>query len=76
MRAEPSALARARERGEDVPVGGVRVREGLWQDHGQTLVMVTHDSRVAAGAPRVLTMEDGHLADSANDWGREPLPVV
>jgi len=48
----------------------------LWQDHGQTLVVVTHDSRVAAGAPRVLTMEDGHLADSANDWGREPLPVV
>jgi putative ABC transport system ATP-binding protein len=49
---------------------------GLWRDHGQTIVLVTHDSRVAAGAPRVLTMHDGRLTDSAAEWGREPLPVV
>jgi putative ABC transport system ATP-binding protein len=49
---------------------------GLWRDHGQTIVIVTHDSQVAAGAPRVLTMQDGHLTDSASDWGRDPLPVV
>ena len=49
---------------------------GLWRDHGQTIVLVTHDSRVAAGAARVLTMHDGHLTDSAVDWGRDPLPVV
>ena len=48
----------------------------LWRDHGQTIVMVTHDARVAAGAPRVLTMRDGQLTDSAADWGRDPLPVV
>ena len=48
----------------------------LWRDHDQTIVMVTHDARVAAGAPRVLTMRDGQLTDSAADWGRDPLPVV
>ena len=48
----------------------------LWRDHGQTIVLVTHDSRVAAGAARVLTMQDGRLTDSTADWGRDPLPVV
>jgi putative ABC transport system ATP-binding protein len=46
---------------------------GLWRDHGQTIVLVTHDARVAAGAPRVLTMRDGRLADRAADWG--PVPA-
>jgi putative ABC transport system ATP-binding protein len=48
----------------------------LWRDHGQTIVMVTHDSRVAAGAARVLTMHDGRLTDSTADRGMDPLPVV
>ncbi|HYT38309.1 MAG TPA: ATP-binding cassette domain-containing protein, partial [Acidimicrobiia bacterium] len=49
---------------------------GLWRDHGQTIVMVTHDAQVAAAGHRVLTMHDGRLTDSESDWGRDPLPVV
>jgi ATP-binding cassette subfamily B protein/subfamily B ATP-binding cassette protein MsbA len=36
---------------------------GLWSSHGQTIVLVTHDSRVASGAPRLLTMGDGRLSE-------------
>ena len=34
----------------------------LSQEHGQTIVLVTHDSDVAARAQRVLRMQDGRLA--------------
>jgi putative ABC transport system ATP-binding protein len=30
---------------------------------GQTIVLVTHDHRVAAAADRVLVMQDGAIAD-------------
>src|SRR5207253_2467996 len=46
---------------------------GLWQDQGQTIVLVTHDQRVAARAARLLTMRDGRLSDRADEWG--PIPV-
>src|SRR5439155_11405621 len=49
---------------------------GLWRDHGQTIVMVTHDAQVASAGHRLLTMQDGRLTDSESDWGRDPLPVV
>ena len=32
-------------------------------DRGQTIVMVTHDHRVAAAADRVLVMQDGTIRD-------------
>ncbi len=34
----------------------------LSQEHGQTIVLVTHDAEVAAKAQRVLRMQDGRLA--------------
>jgi putative ABC transport system ATP-binding protein len=34
-------------------------------DGGQTIVMVTHDARVAAVADRLLVMEDGRITESA-----------
>src|SRR5262249_22628241 len=34
----------------------------LSQEHGQTIVLVTHDPDVAAKAQRVLRMQDGRLA--------------
>lgn len=42
------------------------------RDHGQTLVVVTHDPRVATLADRLLTMRDGRLVDemSLSDTGR------
>jgi putative ABC transport system ATP-binding protein len=38
---------------------------GLWSSHAQTIVLVTHDPRVSAGAPRLVTMEDGKVSDGA-----------
>jgi putative ABC transport system ATP-binding protein len=34
----------------------------LWRGHGLTLVLVTHDSAIAARAQRVATMSDGYLS--------------
>jgi ABC-type lipoprotein export system ATPase subunit len=47
----------------------LRLFEGL-RAAGQTLVIVTHDSRVAATADRVISMRDGALADDARLAGR------
>jgi putative ABC transport system ATP-binding protein len=43
----------------DVVLGLLRRRH----DEGQTIVMVTHDHRVAAAADRVVTMLDGQIVD-------------
>ncbi len=34
----------------------------LWQEHKTTLIIATHDSKVAAKAPRVLELADGTIA--------------
>jgi putative ABC transport system ATP-binding protein len=39
-------------------------------DHGQTIVMVTHDANAASYADRVIFLEDGHVVDEM----REPTP--
>jgi putative ABC transport system ATP-binding protein len=33
------------------------------RDHGQTLLLVTHDASVASAADRVITLRDGLIAD-------------
>ncbi len=52
---------------------GDRIIELLWQlhqEHGSTLVLVTHDASLAKQASRILTLRDGHLvADSNNHPG-------
>jgi putative ABC transport system ATP-binding protein len=35
--------------------------EGTWQEHGLTLVIVTHDSAVARRAQQTAIMRDGQL---------------
>ncbi|MFI1337188.1 ABC transporter ATP-binding protein [Streptomyces sp. NPDC020845] len=35
--------------------------EGLWEEHGLTFVMVTHDSALARRAPRLATIEKGKV---------------
>ncbi|MEU1788076.1 ABC transporter ATP-binding protein [Streptomyces sparsogenes] len=35
--------------------------EGLWEEHGLTFVMVTHDSSIARRAPRLATIEKGRV---------------
>jgi putative ABC transport system ATP-binding protein len=39
----------------------VNILIGLTRDHDLTLVMVTHDPKVASQADRILTLLDGHL---------------
>lgn len=39
--------------------------------YGQTVLLITHDEKIALEADRIITMEDGHiLADSAKTLGR------
>jgi putative ABC transport system ATP-binding protein len=78
------ALARALANEPDVlladePTGNLDTQSArqvlalLRREHaaGQTIVMVTHDPRVAAAADRTLVMEDGRFRDAATG-GREP----
>jgi putative ABC transport system ATP-binding protein len=37
----------------------------LWREHGQTIVLVTHDARVTERASRLMTMLDGRLTEQA-----------
>ncbi|HEY3240898.1 MAG TPA: ABC transporter ATP-binding protein, partial [Acidimicrobiia bacterium] len=54
----------------DEPTGNLDTRtgeqlfdliEGLWRSHGLTVILVTHDPRIASRAPRVLHMRDGMM---------------
>ncbi|MGH2557786.1 MAG: ABC transporter ATP-binding protein [Thermomicrobiales bacterium] len=47
-------------------------------DQGQTIVLVTHDARVASAADRVLTMRDGRISDETRltDSKREMSRVL
>jgi len=46
-------------------------------DDGQTLVLVTHDARVAAAADRVVSLRDGLVVDEARLGERtEPAAIL
>ncbi|MGH9037070.1 MAG: ABC transporter ATP-binding protein [Acidimicrobiia bacterium] len=54
----------------DEPTGNLDTRtgeqlfdliEGLWRSHGLTVILVTHDPRIASRAPRSLHMRDGMM---------------
>jgi len=57
------------ERTRDDIVG---LLEGLWRERGQTLIVVTHDSWVAARASRRVGLDHGRVEHG----GEEELPVV
>lgn len=65
---QPSLLLADEPTGNLDTQTGNRIIELLWQlhqDHGSTLVLVTHDALLANRAQRILTLRDGHLvADS------------
>jgi putative ABC transport system ATP-binding protein len=44
------------------------------RDRGQTLLLVTHDARVAAAADRIVTLRDGLVSDATEL--QEPRPVA
>jgi putative ABC transport system ATP-binding protein len=63
----------------DEPTGALDLRSshqvlgllrGAVHEHGQTVVMVTHDPLAAAYADRVLFLADGHLVDELTGPGR------
>ncbi|MFJ9583041.1 ABC transporter ATP-binding protein [Streptomyces acidicola] len=43
------------------------VLERLWQEHGLTFVMVTHDSSIAKKAPRLVTIRKGRVTVTERD---------
>src|SRR5262249_55285218 len=45
------------------------------RDHGQALLVVTHDARVAAAADRILTMRDGRIVDETSLGAPRPVQV-
>jgi putative ABC transport system ATP-binding protein len=53
--------------------GVMDVFERLHQEHGLTLIVVTHDSEVAARAERVITLRDGRVVASGAPK-RVPVP--
>lgn len=51
---------------------GDRIIELLWQlhqEHGSTLVLVTHDASLAKQASRILNLRDGHLVADSDHHG-------
>ena len=60
----------------DEPTGNLDSRSGqellaflrsAVKDHGQTIVMVTHDANAASYADRVIFLADGHIVDEMRD---------
>ena len=64
----------------DEPTGNLDTRAGLgvmallskYNAGGQTIILVTHDVRIAAGAQRVISLQDGRIVDDTRlDAARE-----
>jgi len=60
----------------DEPTGNLDSRSGAEllgflraavTDHGQTIVMVTHDANAASYADRVIFLADGHIVDEMRE---------
>ena len=45
------------------------------RDRGQTLLLVTHDARVAAAADRVITLRDGLVTDESELQPARPVAL-
>jgi putative ABC transport system ATP-binding protein len=70
----------------DEPTGNLDSRTGLdilaqfqrlHREHGQTIVMVTHDPSIAGHAARLVTMKDGLIeSDVANPSQKAPEPAA
>jgi putative ABC transport system ATP-binding protein len=51
----------------------VSLLRSLAEVKGQTVIVVTHDPRIAAGAPRLMHMDDGRIAESSEVLTRDGL---
>jgi putative ABC transport system ATP-binding protein len=54
----------------------MRLIRDLVADHGQTVVLVTHDNEIAASADRILHMRDGLIVEDSRRPAEEPLKVA
>jgi putative ABC transport system ATP-binding protein len=45
------------------------------RDRGQTLLVATHDARVAAAADRIVTLRDGLVSDEAELQAARPVAL-
>jgi putative ABC transport system ATP-binding protein len=54
----------------------LRLLRRLSEEHGQTVVLVTHDAAIADRAPRLVRMSDGRMATETTSapWGAHPSP--
>lgn len=41
----------------------IQLLESLWSEHQVTLIVATHDAKVASGAPRIVELADGRIVD-------------
>ena len=39
----------------------MKLLERLWKDEGKTIIMVTHDMKLAAHAKRIIQLQDGKI---------------
>jgi putative ABC transport system ATP-binding protein len=53
----------------------VSLLRSLSTDQGQTVVLITHDQAIAAGAPRVVRMRDGRVVEPAATAAPTPVPA-
>jgi putative ABC transport system ATP-binding protein len=66
----------------DEPTGNLDSRTGteilqefqrLNREHGQTIVMVTHDPAIAAHAPRIITVKDGLIESDVSNYPEQSV---
>ena len=51
----------------------ISLLRSLAEVQGQTVIVVTHDPRIAAGAPRLMHMDDGRIAESGDVLTKDGL---
>lgn len=51
----------------------LRILRGSVDDHGRTVIMVTHDPRAASRADRILHLADGRIVDDTRDTDLDSL---
>lgn len=54
----------------------VGVLESVWRERGKTLILVTHDSSVAARAPRLVRLHEGRVVEDVRQNGGSRPPVA